>query len=312
MMTDEKTFLDNYRIEDYERPSIAADIVTFAIMRVAEEENFRKNRGKDLKVLLIKRGTHPFINKWALPGGFVKPGESVLETARRELLEETNISNAAFSVMDICSDADRDPRGWIISNSYMALVNGDECELRADTDAWEAAWFTVKLSVIHSDSILEAKGADDSGSFVKKTENKYLLELYRDSRSEQNNVCTTEPLSLEDELTETIVFDGNHMSLDIVLNTESELAFDHAKIILKSILKLREKIEKDVITAFDFLPERFTLSELQNVIEQIMDKKLLTANFRRSINDYVIETDEYFEGEGHRPAKLYRRNPAKF
>jgi len=302
---DEKTYLETYTIEDFDRPSIAADIVAFAIMRIEEEENFRKNRGKDLKILLIKRGTHPFLGKWALPGGFVKPGERVEETAKRELFEETNISNAALTVMDIKSDINRDPRGWIISNSYLALVDGNECELRADTDAWEAAWFTVKLTLLSSESGYE-------GDSAKTTVNKYKLELYRDSRSEQNNISTSEPLAIEACLNETTVFAKNHVQSSIRQEGESELAFDHSEIILKSILTLRKMMENNVRTAFDFMPDTFTLTELQNAIEQVLDRKLLTANFRRSINDYVIETEKYFEGEGHRPAKLYRRNLEKF
>ena len=58
---------------------------------------------------------------------------------------------------------------------------------------------------------------------------------------------------------------------------------------------------------FDFLPEKFTLTELQNVQETVMNISVLPANFRRKIAGYVEETDEYTQGAGHRPAKLYRR-----
>ena len=44
-----------------------------------------------LQILLIKRASHPFMNKWALPGGFCKPTETVYETAKRELFEETGV-----------------------------------------------------------------------------------------------------------------------------------------------------------------------------------------------------------------------------
>ena len=84
------------------------------------------------------------------------------------------------------------------------------------------------------------------------------------------------------------------------------LAFDHAKIIATAIAALRESARNlDVI--FDFLPETFTLAALQQVQETIMNITILPANFRRKINDYVVETDEYTQGAGHRPAKIYRR-----
>ena len=55
--------------------------------------------------------------------------------------------------------------------------------------------------------------------------------------------------------------------------------------------------------------EYFTLSELQQVYEIILDKELLKANFRRKINDYVIETNRYSEKKGgYRPSKLFKFN----
>ena len=54
-------------------------------------------------------------------------------------------------------------------------------------------------------------------------------------------------------------------------------------------------------TLFDFLPERFTLTALQKVQETVMNIQILPANFRRKVSDYVVETDEYTQGAGHRP-----------
>ena len=60
------------------------------------------------------------------------------------------------------------------------------------------------------------------------------------------------------------------------------------------------------------MPETFTLTQLQHAFEVILGEKLLTANFRRKMNDYVIETEQIVEGAGHRPAKLFRRNMENF
>lgn len=57
------------------------------------------------------------------------------------------------------------------------------------------------------------------------------------------------------------------------------------------------------------MPELFTLTELQQVYEVILDKELLKANFRRKIADMVIETNEFKKDAGHRPSKLYKYNP---
>ena len=62
-------------------PRVAVDIAIFSV---------REGR---LKVLLVKRGAPPFEGRWALPGGFLKEQESLDAAARRELLEETGVSD---------------------------------------------------------------------------------------------------------------------------------------------------------------------------------------------------------------------------
>lgn len=91
-----------------------------------------------------------------------------------------------------------------------------------------------------------------------------------------------------------------------VASDNGGLAFDHAEIIAKALTALRS-CAKDFEMIFDFLPEKFTLTELQNVQETVMNISVLPANFRRKVSGLVTETDEYTEGAGHRPAKLYRR-----
>jgi hypothetical protein len=56
------------------------------------------------------------------------------------------------------------------------------------------------------------------------------------------------------------------------------------------------------------MPDYFTLTELQQVYEILLDKELLKANFRRKIADMVLETEEYRTDAGHRPSKLYQFN----
>ena len=85
-----------------------------------------------------------------------------------------------------------------------------------------------------------------------------------------------------------------------------ELAFDHAAIIA-SAYSLLKKNAKSFEVLFDFLPEKFTLTSLQTIQETILGESTPPANFRRKIADYVIETQEYQTGAGHRPARLYMR-----
>ena len=62
---------------------------------------------------------------------------------------------------------------------------------------------------------------------------------------------------------------------------------------------------------FDFLPGRFTLTDLQRVWETVTGEPVQSANFRRKTADLVTETDAVTEGAGHRPARLYERRQTK-
>ena len=120
--------------------SVTVDIVLFTI------------RDRQLQVLLILRSAKPFVNRYALPGGFVLEHESLDAAAARELREETGVTvGGQKSVGDIKAyleqlytfgDPKRDPRGRVITVAYYALVPNTQT-LQAGTDASEAAWFPV-------------------------------------------------------------------------------------------------------------------------------------------------------------------------
>src|SRR2546421_3195261 len=89
------------------------------------------------------------------------------------------------------------------------------------------------------------------------------------------------------------------------------LAFDHAKILQYALDRLRGKLDYTTI-AFNLLPEQFTLRELQRVYEIILHRKLDKRNFRKKIlSTGILEDTGAKKMEGtHRPARLYRFNPA--
>ena len=295
--SEEREYLENYNIEQFERPSVATDIVAFAVMRDGEQSNIRKLANRELKLLLVKRSQFPYKGAWALPGGFLRPGETIEETAKRELLEETGVENPFLHLAGVYSEAGRDPRGWIISNSFISLINAENYSLRADTDAWDAAWFCVKLQSDNTSS-------DDSTSTTKMI--KHTLTLSFDSASSDSNIKGDENIEIKAIVSEKSTRKGhNHVSSYQIVDS-GELGFDHAKIIVQSLLELRDMMEYDLRIAFDLLPESFTLAQLQSTIEKVTDKKFLSANFRRKASDYVEETGEVIEGYGHRPAMLFR------
>ena len=116
----EKEFLERYQPSDYERPSVATDMVIFTA-RDCKEDNYRKLPEKKLQILLIKRGGHPYMNKWALPGGFVEPDETTEQAAKRELLEETGVDNIYLEQLYTFSEPKRDPRMWVMSCSMAEI-----------------------------------------------------------------------------------------------------------------------------------------------------------------------------------------------
>lgn len=281
----EQVFLEQYSDKQYEKPSVATDVVAFSIFS-KEEENYRKIPQQSLNVLLIRRGEHPFKDQWALPGGFVKPDETVDETARRELEEETGVKDVYMEQLYTFSEVMRDPRTRVISAAYMALLH--QCpELSASTDAVDAAWFKV-------------------GYQLEKTE-KEQLEACVVKKDYYKLDLSGEGVVLSAQILFTKRIKGGKLNMTYTLLGNEGIAFDHAKIIAFAVERLRGKMDYTDV-GFYLLPELFTLTGLQKIHEVVLDKELTAANFRRKIMSKVVETDQIEEGGGYRNAKLFRRN----
>lgn len=127
----EREFLKAYRDKHYPAPYLTADVVLLS-------------EGRD--VLLIRRKGHPFLGCWALPGGFVEPGESAADAALRELAEETNVTGfteADIHEIGLFSKPGRDPRGWVVSDAFLVPVEREKIRASAGDDAADAAWIAV-------------------------------------------------------------------------------------------------------------------------------------------------------------------------
>ncbi len=269
-MDTEKDFLSSYKLSDYERPSVTADVAAFMISS-EDKTDYRRNKENKLRLLLVKRGGHPFKGMWALPGGFLQKGETIEQCALREIKEETDVLPVSLMPVGVFSAPDRDPRGWIISSAYASVISEESVRQVGMDDADDAQWFIV--------------------SFDRNERDEYLLSLsYGDTVL--NAVLTEEKTQFG--RSEFRILDSG------------SLAFDHAAIIAAALTSLRHAA-KSFDTIFDFLPEKFTLTAFQKVQETIMNVSVLPANFRRMVSGYVTETDEFVRGEGHRPARLYRR-----
>ncbi|MCW1970891.1 MAG: NUDIX hydrolase [Anaerolineae bacterium] len=106
--------------------SVTVDVVIFAL------------RDDDLQVLLVRRQHPPFEGLWAMPGGYVKPQESLEDAAARVLYDETSVRDVHIEQLYTFGEINRDPRGRVVTITYFALV---PAPLVLDTsETRDAAW----------------------------------------------------------------------------------------------------------------------------------------------------------------------------
>ncbi len=238
-----KTNKSEDSIFDYEHPFVCTDAVVFTI-KTERIDSYRKLPETNLRILLYKRNTEPFNNKWCLPGGFLNIDETPEENIKRKLLEKSKVEHCWLEQLYTFCNVDRDPRSRVISITYLGLIN----ELDSQNLSEEKNWFTVNYQ--------------ENGE---------------------------------------VIFLNNGIELK-----ENDFGFDHYKIIKTAIERLKSKVVYERI-AFNLVPEEFTLTQLQDVYEVVLNKKDQPANFRRKIAEYVEETGNQTSEKGHRPAKLFKK-----
>lgn len=265
----EKEFLENYDVTKFDRLSMTSDILLVSVSN-KDSINYRKTSKKMISILLVKRNDFPFKGKWCLPGGFLNPkNETLNECAKRVLKNETNLSDIYLEQLCTFDDINRDPRTRVVSTAYVALVDKNKLTHKLNKNAF---WF----------DITEFKEIDNIVNITLNNSNETI------SFSVQKNVIqkTTDQYSLS------------------ILKNES-IAFDHPKVILAGIERIRNKISYTDIV-FNMMPKYFTLGELQDVYEVILGEKLLAPAFRRVISNKVEKTDKMLTGKGHRPSALFK------
>ncbi len=115
------------------RPIVSVDLAIFALTQ------------DGLEVLLTKRGAEPFVGSWALPGGWIHVDEDRdLETAaQRVLTDKTGVATPYFEQVGVFGNTTRDPRGWSLSVTYMALITQNAVIPTQGGNVTDVAWHSI-------------------------------------------------------------------------------------------------------------------------------------------------------------------------
>ena len=244
----------------------ATDLLIFAINEISND-NCRELSKKKLSILLVKRNHEPFKDKWCLPGGFILDNETSLIGAERILKKETNLDKFYMEQLRVFDDVNRDPRGRIVSLSYIALI--DKKMIKSNL-LENASWFNIDIN---------------------EFDNNINLLLTNDNEQLSINLSKR-------------VIDKKSNQYEYIL-VDSDLSFDHGLIINTGINELRYKTKYSDIV-FNMMPDKFTIGELKQVYEIILNKNLINSAFRRVIAPKIEPTNEIIKNGGHRPSQYYK------
>ena len=275
---EDKKFLELYSDSIYEKPSVTVDAV---ILRLVDKEtnNYRKLPEKKLQVYLLNRKYSPFKDKFAIVGTFIDLNNELAKTMKLCVESKVGLENFYYEQLYTFGEKQRDPRTRVLSVSYMLLTNQSKLH--------GGEWFDIDLN----------NGKIKLESF----ENGYR------SEREVGIILTSGDTVLKNNL----IVKSEKKGIERVSEVEvvnSDIAFDHIKIIYYALNRLKNKLEyTDII--FNLMKEKFTLTELKNSYEVILGERLLDANFRRKTASLVLPLNEYTQDKGHRPSQLFKHNP---
>ena len=213
-------FLEHYDPYKYRTPSCTTDAVIF----LAPEHLTKELKG--MRVLLVKRSNHPSIGFWALPGGFIEMRENLDDTARRELLEETSVDGLVMEQIGTYGDYDRDPRTRVITTAYMAVLQGEERQVRAGDDAADAVWCDLELEEI---SVQTGGGQTDrTGNHAKQEEPESVVQFSLHVKNKERRL--TRSALVEYRRRGTLVREETFS-----VKEAGQIAVDHAAIIVQAL-----------------------------------------------------------------------------
>lgn len=268
-----------------ESSSVTVDMVLFTLGEKESDTLGRKNKEKELKILLVKRNEDSVINKWAIPGGGLAVDESLQKGIQKKIKKLSGIDDIYFEQLYTWGNISTDSEKRVISVSYMALVNSEELKNNVESESID--WFSVKKESIDKQKISN-----------KEVHHKYRVSLVNEERN----------IIIKYDLVERIkirAFDREVSYEYSVSDGDDLLAPEHLKIIDYALERMKNKAQYTAI-AFSLLPRLFTLTELQQVYEILLGRKLIKSNFRRWVNKFVEETEKTKKDGAHRPSRLFK------
>lgn len=288
-----------YEARDYPPFAVTVDLVVLTV------------RDGVLSALVIRRGEDPFAGHPALPGGFVRPDESLDQAAARELAEETGLADLPVHLEQLATygDVGRDPRMRVVSVAYLALAP-DLPAPRPGGDAAAASWQPVAplLPGLFDEGAAGGEGTGDSGSNSDSSGGN----AGGDGSSGSNGGDSGSGGSDEegDGVGGSVV--GRGSAGGSVSGGSRVLAFDHGRILADGVERARAKLEYSPLAAA-FCPPRFTVGELRRVYEAVWGVALDPRNFHRKVTGtpgFLVPAGGTTARQGGRPAQLFRLGDA--
>jgi ADP-ribose pyrophosphatase YjhB (NUDIX family) len=115
-------------------------------------------RHGELQALLWQRAREPFAGRWALPGGYLVPGETLEASIRRHLADKVDVRELAhLEQLETRSDPDRTPQEWQLATAYLGLVPSDVDPRMPGDTKWHPVDALPALAFDHESIVLAGR-----------------------------------------------------------------------------------------------------------------------------------------------------------
>lgn len=146
----------------YRKVTVGFDCVVLT-SDLHKQENNHRDPLRAVQVLLIKRSKDPYSGMWALPGGLVEEGQKLTDTLEKRMKAKINLTNDCYmeQLYTYADNLNRDPRGMIISISYIMLLNKNKATNLKSGRYGEIKWFWLHLDEENKPRIIDTESGNE-------------------------------------------------------------------------------------------------------------------------------------------------------